>query len=113
MSATTASTPTPPPDGAILLTFPEVAWTLRCSVSHVYREVAAGRLATRKSGRKAFVHVDDLREYLRSIRRVERPQESEEEAPTRDRVSLRAAGLWDGDDFGAKKKESKGKHRKT
>jgi excisionase family DNA binding protein len=104
----TTPTPAPPPSGAILLTFPETAWTLRCSVSHVYREVAAGRLATRKSGRKAFVHVDDLAGYLEAIRRIERPTEVEP-APTNARLSLRASGLWDGDDFGAKRQKGSGK----
>jgi excisionase family DNA binding protein len=98
--------PSPPPEGAILLTYPEAALMLRCSVSHVYREVAAGRLAYRKSGRKAFIHREDLERYVAEIRRVERPEGEGQgsEAPQPDRLSLRKSGLWDGDDFGAKRK---------
>ncbi len=92
--------PVRPPDGAILLTYPEAAWILRCSVSHVYREIAAGKLATRRSGRKAFIHREDLDAYLAAIRHVERPAEQGASASAAERISLRASGLWDGDDFG-------------
>ena len=107
MSTRTALQPATPPEGAILLTFPEAAFVLRCSVSHVYKELAAGRLARRKSGRKSFVHRDDLRAYLDASRRIERPPA--ERQPPADRVSLRAAGLWDGDDFGAKSQRGRPK----
>lgn len=109
MTTRTSVQPTPPPEGAILLTYPEAAFVLRCSVTHIYREVAAGRLARRKSGRKSLIHRDDLAAYVRDAYRRERPDEGAAKPASPERVSLREAGLWDGDDFGSKRKRGRGR----
>ena len=84
-----------------LLTIPEVAEELRCSVATVYREIADGKLATRNIRRKKNVHRDDLDAYLRAAREQLRP--ASEVAPlalSPRRISLRESGMIDDDDFG-------------
>ncbi|SIN97774.1 DNA binding domain-containing protein, excisionase family [Singulisphaera sp. GP187] len=89
------------PVDAILLTLPETAHELRCSSATVYREIHAGKLAARRIRRKLFVHRDDLNAYLSAARVEYRPAaETAALALTRRQVSLRDAGLIDGDDFG-------------
>lgn len=92
---------TPAPANVILLTIPEVAHELRCSVATVYREIAGGKLATRRIRGKTNVHRDDLAAYLEAARRELRPADDHAPEPmSRRRLSLKAAGLIDGDDFG-------------
>jgi excisionase family DNA binding protein len=98
--------PVPPPPGSILLTVAEAAHELRCSVATVYREIAHGKLTTRKVRYKTFVHRDDLHDYLESAKRRVRPAEEMSVSPglSRQRISLRAAGLIGDDDFRFKRR---------
>lgn len=103
MMSTKAEQPVAPPEGAILLTLEEAAHVMRCSVSHVRREHARGMLAFRKSGRKTFVHRDDITAYFEAGREELRRESGEEVRPlSRTGISWKAAGLIGDDDFGYK-----------
>jgi excisionase family DNA binding protein len=84
----------------VLLRVERAAFLLDCSADTVYREIADGRIVVRKIRGKTRVHRDDLDAYLReAARRHERGGPPAAASPAR--LSLRAAGLIDGDeDFG-------------
>ena len=91
----------PAPAGIALMTIAEAAHELRCSPATVYREITSGKLAARRIRRKLFVHRDDLAAYLSAARIEYRPPDESAPPPlSRRQVSLRDAGLIDGDDFG-------------
>lgn len=94
------------PPEILLLTIAEVAEVLRCCPATVYREIADGKIETRKIRRKRYVHRDDLATYLEASRCADRPAEevTEEVRTTRRRMSLKAMGLIGDDDFGPRKK---------
>lgn len=102
MKAESKYKPTPAPDGATILTIPEVAHELRCSVATVYREISEGKLVTRKVRGKTYVHRQDIAAYLEAARQELRPADDD----ARDKPSLRltaliADGLVErGEDFG-------------
>jgi len=102
MSTKTNPTPVAPPKDAVLFTYPEAAFVLRCSVTHVFRQVATGQLPRRKFGRKSLIHRDDLAKFIEDAYSRERPETDAATAIAPERVLLRASGLWDGDDFRAK-----------
>src|SRR4051812_35239982 len=95
--------PTAPPEGAELLRVEHVAHRLDVSIATVYREIAEGKLATRKIRSNIRIHVEDLAAYLRAARRQERPEAATAPTTSPERISLLQAGLIDpGDDFGPK-----------
>lgn len=53
-------------DDIILLTLPETAKALRCSLQSVKRRIADGSLRAVRSGRRVLVSVRDLRAHLYS-----------------------------------------------
>jgi excisionase family DNA binding protein len=72
-----------------------VAWRLDCSVDTVYREIADGRLVIRKIRGKTRIHRDDVAAYLRE---AARRHAGAPPAAHPGRISLKAAGLIDGDE---------------
>ena len=94
--------PTAPPEGATLLTIPEVAHELRCSVATIYREIGSGKLVTRKVRGKTYVHREDIAAYIEAARQELRPAaDAASEKPSHRLTALIADGLVErGEDFG-------------
>ena len=68
--------PASPPSSLVpaLLTLPEAAETLRCSVRTVQRRIAAGELRAYRDGRLVRVPAEEIRRYVRLHVAAPRPR---------------------------------------
>lgn len=61
MQTTENTKPAPSPVARLALSIPESAESIGCSVPHIYRLIAAGKLRSTKVGRRTVIPVTALR----------------------------------------------------